>query len=232
MKISVIIPTFNEADNISFLIASLKKYGGSNLQEIIVIDSLNSTDKTFEIAQNLGVVAVKSSKKGRAAQMNYGVSLAKGEILYFVHADTIINPDYSTDILQALSHGYHLGCYRNKFNSPHLLLKINAFFTRFPFLWCRGGDQTLFISKSDFVNIGGFREDYVIMEDYEFIVRANKILKFKIIPKNVIVSARKYETNSYLRVQKANLTVMRMFLGGKASQQEMADTYRKMLDYR
>jgi hypothetical protein len=111
-------------------------------------------------------------------------------------------------------------------------VKINAFFTRLPFIWCRGGDQTLFIRKEDFLKVGKFREDYQIMEDYEFIIRAKKVLNFKIIPKNVIVSARKYKTNSYLRVQKANFKIMRMFLSGKASQKEMTETYRRMLDYR
>lgn len=231
MKISVIIPTQNEAKKIGFLIENLRKYGGTNLQEIIVIDSPNTTDNTFEIAQNLGIIAVKSPQKGRAVQMNYGANLAKGEILYFVHADTQIHPDYTSDIIQAINAGYHLGCYRHQFDSSHLLLKINAFFTRFPFIWCRGGDQTLFIQKKDFIKLGCFRQDFQIMEDYEFILRANKDFKFKIIPKNVIVSARKYETNSYLRVQKANFKIMRMFLKRNASQQEMTETYRKMLNY-
>jgi hypothetical protein len=134
--------------------------------------------------------------------------------------------------LSSIEQGYDLGCYRYRFDSSNLLLKVNSFFTRFPFIWCRGGDQTLFINKNVFFNVGCFREDYIIMEDYEFIQRANKVLKFKIIPKNVIVSARKYKTNSYLRVQKANFKVMRMFLSGKATQQEMVETYRRMLDYR
>ncbi len=231
MKISVIIPTKNEAKNIGILIESIKKFGGSNLHEIIIVDSPNTVDNTLEIAENLGAIAVKSPQAGRAIQMNHGANLAKGEILYFVHADTQIHPDYATDILQAFTDGYDLGCYRYQFDSSHFLLKINAFFTRFPFIWCRGGDQTLFIQKKDFIKLGSFRQDYQIMEDYEFIVRANKSLKFKIIPKNVIVSARKYKTNSYLRVQKANFTIMRMFLGGKATQQEMAETYRKMLNF-
>ena len=231
MKISVIIPTQNEAENIGFLIENLKKHGASNLQEIIVVDSPNTTDKTLVIAQNLDVIAVKSPQKGRAFQMNHGANLAKGEILYFVHADTQIHRDFATDILQSINDGYDLGCYRYQFDSSHFLLKINAFFTRLPFIWCRGGDQTLFIQKKDFINLGHFRHDFQIMEDYEFIMRANKNLKFKIIPKNVIVSARKYKTNSYLRVQKANFTIMRMFLTGKASQQEMAETYRKMLNF-
>lgn len=232
MKISVIIPTFNEADNIACLIESLKIYGDTNLHEIIIVDSPNSTDNTNEIAQNLSTISIKSPQKGRAAQMNFGASVATGDILYFVHADTKVNPDYCSDIAKAISTGHDFGCYRYQFDADDWLLKVNAFFTRLPFIWCRGGDQTLFIRKEDFMKVGKFREEYQIMEDYEFIIRANKVLKFKIIPKNVIVSARKYKTNSYLRVQKANFIVMRMFLSGKASQQEMTETYRRMLDYR
>lgn len=232
MKISVIIPTFNEAENIGCLITTLKGGGETNLHEIIVVDSPNSTDNTSEITKSLNAIAVKSPQKGRAAQMNFGASVATGDILYFVHADTKINPDFASDITKAISNGYDFGCYRYQFDSPNILLKFNAFFTRLPFIWCRGGDQTLFIRKEDFLKVGKFREDYQIMEDYEFIIRANKVLKFKIIPKNVIVSARKYKTNSYLRVQKANFKVMRMFLRGNASQQEMTETYRRMLDYR
>jgi rSAM/selenodomain-associated transferase 2 len=232
LKISVIIPTFNEADNIGCLIESLKIYGKNYLHEIIVSDSPNSTDNTKEIAQKLGAIAQKSPQKGRAFQMNFGASIATADILYFVHADIKINPDYTFDIVKAINSGHYFGCYRYQFDADDWILKVNAFFTRLPFIWCRGGDQTLFIRKEDFLKVGKFREDYEIMEDYEFIIRAKKVLKFKIIPKNVIVSARKYKTNSYLRVQKANFKVMRMFLSGKASQQEMTETYRRMLDYR
>lgn len=232
MKISVIIPTYNEADHIGCLIESLKIYGEKYLHEIIIADSPNSTDTTKEIAQKLGAIAQKSPQKGRAFQMNFGASIATGEILYFVHADVKVNPDYAFDILKAINNGHDFGCYRYQFDTDDWLLKVNAFCTRLPFIWCRGGDQTLFIRKEDFLKVGKFREDYQIMEDYEFIIRANKVLKFKIIPKNVIVSARKYKTNSYLRVQKANFKIMRMFLSGKASQLEMMKTYRSMLDYR
>jgi len=226
LKISVIIPTFNEADNIGCLIESLKIYGKNYLHEIIVSDSPNSTDNTKEIAQKLGAIAQKSPQKGRAFQMNFGASIATADILYFVHADIKVNPDYTFDILKAINSGHYFGCYRYQFDADDWILKVNAFFTRLPFIWCRGGDQTLFIRKEDFL------KDYEIMEDYEFIIRAKKVLKFKIIPKNVIVSARKYKTNSYLRVQKANFKVMLMFLSGKASQQEMMETYRRILDYR
>lgn len=232
MKISVIIPTLNEASNIIRLISSLWKYGQNQIAEIIVVDSPDSTDNIAEVAQNLKAIFLTSLKKGRGFQMNYGATFATGDILYFIHADTQINPDFVSDIQQAIGIGFDLGCYRYIFDSANFLLKINAYFTRFDKIWCRGGDQTLFVTKSAFEKLEGYRSDFLIMEDYDFIIRARKFFKFKIIPKNVIVSARKYETNSYFRVQFANLKVMRMFLSQNYSQKEMAETYKKMLNYR
>jgi glycosyltransferase involved in cell wall biosynthesis len=205
------------------------------IYQIIVSDSPASTDGTLEVAQAIpGILAVKSPQKGRSAQMNFGASFATGDILYFVHADTRLHPDFCSDIQKAIQDGYHLGCYRYLFDTyPTPLLRINSFFTRFNKIWCRGGDQTLFITQQAFQQLGGFRADYLIMEDYDILLRAQEaLLAFKIIPKNVVVSARKYSTNGYFKVQFANFTVMRMFLKGKYTQQEMAETYKKMLDYR
>lgn len=227
--ISVIIPTFNEAENITKTCQRIIEFSEGFAVEIIIVDSPNSNDKTFEIAQNLKLITLKSPTKGRASQMNFGAKHANGEILYFVHADVLVHPTFVTDIQSSFKNGYDFGCYRYVFDSPSWLLKINAFFTRFPFIWCRGGDQTLFIRKNDFFLLEGFREDHQIMEDYEFILRAKKHLKFRIIPKNIIVSARKYKTNSYLRVQLANFLVMRMFLQKQASQEKIVEVYRKIL---
>ncbi|MCU0325482.1 MAG: TIGR04283 family arsenosugar biosynthesis glycosyltransferase [Spirosomaceae bacterium] len=232
MRISVIIPTYNEAKNIGSLIESLQINGKEHLAEIIVSDSPNSTDDTISVAKKYNAIGVTSLRKGRGFQMNYGATFATGDILYFIHADTKINPDFVSDILQAVSEGFDLGCYRYIFDSNNLLLKINAYFTRFDKIWCRGGDQTLFVTKSAFDKLEGYRSDFLIMEDYDFILRARKFFKFKIIPKNVIVSARKYETNSYFRVQLANFKVMKMFLSQNYSQKEMAEAYQKMLNYR
>lgn len=198
--------------------------------EVIVCDG-GSEDDTVQLAQSAGAQVLLCERKGRASQMNAGARIARGEVLYFVHADVQIHRDFELDIFSAVQQGYALGCYRYQFDSRRFLLKINAFFTRFYFIWCRGGDQTMFITKACFDVLGGFREDYQIMEDYDLIERARARYAFRIIPKNVLVSARKYENNSYFRVQWANLTIMRMWKKG-ASQKEMADTYRKLLDYR
>ena len=228
MRISVIIPTYNEEDNIGGLISDLQKYGGGALEEIIVVDA-PSRDRTAQRAEQAGARVIVSELPGRAPQMNAGARIARGDVLYFVHADVRIHPDYAQDIQQALTEGYTLGCYRYEFDSPRLILKLNTFFQRFDRIWSRGGDQTLFIPKGTFDELGGYCEKHRVMEDYEFIIRARKKYRFKIIPKNIIVSARKYDNNSYLRVNLANAVVLWMYFRG-APQQKLIDTYKAIIN--
>jgi rSAM/selenodomain-associated transferase 2 len=227
MRISVIIPTYNEEENIGGLIDDLQKYGGRALEEIIVVDA-PSPDQTAQRAGQAGARVIVSERPGRASQMNAGARIARGDVLYFVHADVRIHPDYAHDIQQALSEGYTLGCYRYQFDSPRMILKLNTFFQRYDRIWSRGGDQTLFIPKIRFDELGGYCEQHRVMEDYEFIIRARKKFRFKVIPKNIIVSARKYQENSYLRVNFANALVMWMYFRG-APQQKLIDTYKAII---
>ncbi len=227
MQLSVIIPTLNEAENIGPLIKRLKTCDNGQLNEVIVVDA-GSKDQTIEIAKKLGAKVVNSPTKGRAPQMNYGAKMAKGDILYFVHGDTIPPDCYMTSIQEALENQYPIGCFRYQFKSDRKLLKVNAFFTRFKMIWCRGGDQSLFIKKDIFEQMKGYRNDFMIMEDFEFIIRARKAYPFKIIQKDMLVSARKYDENSYLRVQFANLIVFNMYRFGY-SQEAMVNMYKKLL---
>jgi rSAM/selenodomain-associated transferase 2 len=228
--VSIIIPTLNEAENIGQLIQYLQQNAGNAHLEIIVVDA-QSADDTEGVARRHGATVVQSPKRGRAAQMNAGARMANGDILYFVHADCYPPTHFLSDIHQAISEGFSMGCYRYKFDSKAFLLKINAFFTRFEPLICRGGDETLFIDKAVFEQLNGFDEHFCIMEEYDFIARARAYFSFKIIPKYAVVSARKYETNSWWTVQRANAKVFSMFKKG-AAPEEMAATYKRMLNYR
>jgi rSAM/selenodomain-associated transferase 2 len=228
--ISIIIPTYNEAGGIVRLINYLNQNSTSAVVDLIVSDG-GSEDGTLEMAKQAGANAVLSPGKGRSAQMNYGASLAKGDVLYFVHADSFPPPGFVKDIQQAIHQGFDLGRYRTRFDSPKLILKLNEWFTRFDFFICMGGDQTLFIRRQLFETFNGFREDMRIMEEYEFCARVRKTARYRIIPGSALISARKYDSNSWLRVQRANATVVSMYKRG-ATQQQMVDTYKQMLSYR
>ncbi len=228
--LSIIIPTYNEANTIACLINYLTEHSSYHNVEIIVSDA-GSADDTLSIAQQAGARAAASPLKGRAAQMNFGASMATGEVLYFVHADTFPPVSFVNDILHATSEGFELGRYRTMFNSSKTILRINAFFTRFDWFICYGGDQSLFITKKLFNQIHGFKEHMQIMEDYDIVARAKQVAKYKVFNKAALVSARKYETNSYFKVQNANRTIVKMYKRG-ASQQDMVNKYKKMLVYR
>lgn len=228
--LSIIIPTYNEAENIAGLIRHLKAAPDAGSAQIIVSDG-GSEDDTLGAARAAGAQAVASPVKGRAGQMNYGVSLATGDVYYFVHADSRPPQSFMHDIEAAIAQGHDCGSYRFRFDRNRGLLAVNSFFTRFNYLFFRGGDQSIFVTKSLWEKVGPYKEDMRIMEDYEFLARIWKAGRFKLIQKDTIVSARKYDSNSWLRVQLANLKVVRMWRRG-ATQDEMIDAYRAALNYR
>jgi rSAM/selenodomain-associated transferase 2 len=229
MDISIIIPTYNEEEHISRLVAHLWTHSMGRVREIVVVDG-GSQDRTLALAEQAGARAYLAPRKGRATQMNYGATLVGGAILYFVHADSLPPPSYPADILAAHQAGYPLGCFRFRFVSDKLLLKINSYCTRFDRIMCRGGDQTLFILRAVFEELEGYRDDYVIMEEYELILRARKKYPFRIIPREVLVSARKYDHNGYFRVNLANLLVFLMYFAG-FSQLALLKTYKLLIDH-
>ena len=228
--LSVIIPTYNEAANIGGLVADLRRYAPAGTVEILVVDAA-SPDGTAAVARAAGATVLQSPRPGRAAQMNHGARQAQGDIFYFVHADVGIHPGYVATVRAAVAQGYAAGCYRFRFDSPHPLLRINSYGTRFKGIMSRGGDQTLFVTRALFEQLGGFNERFVIMEDFELIQRIRRVASFFIVPQEVVVSARKYETNSWLRVQLANLTAFALYFL-KVSPPRIARTYKALLNYR
>jgi rSAM/selenodomain-associated transferase 2 len=209
MTISVIIPTYNEATTIQKLIQFIREHG-SAIMDIIVVDA-GSTDGTAEKADAAGSIVMTSPVKSRAVQMNLGARIARGDILYFVHADVLLVRSFSKDIQSAVDAGFSAGCYRFVFDSGNVLLKLNAYCTRYRGIMCRGGDQTLFITRKLFYELEGFNEYFSIMEDYDIIRRIRRKNKFTILDRSVTVSSRKYRSNSWARVQLANFIAFMLF---------------------
>ena len=225
--ISIIIPTFNEAANITRLLQFLQQNRLSLVNEIIVSDG-GSKDQTIALAKKMGAITVLSPQKSRAAQMNYGATFATGSILYFIHADTLPPKSFVEDITAAVKNKVDCGRYKTKFDSTKWLLKLNAWFTRFDWFLCYGGDQTFFITKKLFAEIKGYNEEMIIMEEYDLTARAKQQGQYKILAGKTLISARKYEGRTWLQVQRANAAAIRLYKKG-APQQTIANTYNKML---
>ncbi len=224
--ISIIIPAYNEAAVIATNIFNTRMACADDLVEIIVVDG-GSNDDTFAIAEKTGVIVVKSSK-GRAKQMNHGASVAKGEILYFLHADSIPPLQFHLSILDAYQKGARSGCFRLVFDDDHWFLKANSWFTRFDVNAVRFGDQSLFVSKEVFEKSGGFREDLILMEDQEIIHRIKRYGKFVVINDVVTTSARKYLDNGVYRMQGIFFRIWVLYYLG-SSQDKLLKLYKKMI---
>ncbi len=228
-QISIIIPTYNETKFIGALIRHLKSCSPSHTQ--IIVSDGGSMDNTMQIALDEGAMVVQCDKKGRAVQMNYGAAFARCSILYFVHADCLPPENFYNKILESVKSGFSFGRFQTKFDSASILLKLNAFFTRFDWFICNGGDQTLFFKKEIFEKIGGFNEDFLLMEDYDIVRRARLLYRYAIINEKVTVSARKYNRNSWLKVQRAHYTIIKMYKRG-TKQEILIKKYNQLLTYR
>lgn len=225
--ISVVIPTYNEADQIEHTISKTRAACGNAEIEIIVTDG-GSTDDTIHTAKNAGATAILSDRKGRAAQMNKGAALARGDILYFLHADSIPPKNFTAHILDAVNKGAVSGCFRLAFDHNHWFLKANCWFTRFDVNAVRFGDQSLFVLKEVFERCGGFREDLIMMEDQEIVHRIKKHGKFKVMDDAVITSARKYLDNGIYRMQGIFFRIWLLYYLGY-SQERLLKLHRRLI---
>ncbi len=229
MQLTVVIPTYNEARHICGTIQHLLQHGGNQIVEIMVVDG-GSTDGTVSLSKRMGAKVIASPERGRSVQMHLGAKQGMGDVLYFVHADTLPPATFVADIEQALSDGCPMGNFQYCFDSPRLLLRLNAFFTRFRWFFTQGGDRTFFIRREIYFALGGYDPKHVFMEEYDFLRRAKKAgYDFAMLPRKCIVSARKYERNSWLRVQVANLIAFNLWSWGLATPQELKVIYRRIL---
>ncbi|WP_439130811.1 TIGR04283 family arsenosugar biosynthesis glycosyltransferase [Polaribacter sp.] len=206
MLISIIIPVYNEQENLAKSLSTLCEQANKFPLEIIVANSPETSDETPKVCHQFAKVTFLNCKtKGRAAQMNAGAKVAKGELLLFLHADVILPNDFYTQITKASQEGVKFGFFAYQFDKNSLLLTFNSRFTTKDGFFAGGGDQCHFFEKETFVQLKGYNENFCIMEDFEMMDRIRKQkIPFTIIPSKATVSARKYEKNSWLKVNLIN----------------------------
>ena len=190
--ISIIIPAYNEEAQLPVLLEHLEVSSSGYISEIIVVDG-GSIDNTAEIAKSHPKVSYVASGKGRAVQMNVGARSANSHILYFLHADSLPPVNFDSLIVEEVKKGKKAGCFQMKFDKDHWWLNLMGLFTKVNHITCRGGDQSLFVEKSLFDEIGGFNEAYKVYEDNEIIRRLYKKKQFSIIKSWITTSARLYD---------------------------------------
>ncbi len=216
MQISIIIPVLNEEKSISVLIPYLKQKSSSkNISEIIVIDG-GSDDNSVPVIKSTEAVLI-TSEKGRAKQMNTGARQATGDILYFLHADSFPPKGFDQFILDEVKKGNSAGCFQMRFDHNHWWLRLASWLTKFTWRACRGGDQSQFITRSLFNEIGGYDESYIIYEDNILINELYKRKQFVVIPHWLTTSARRYEEAGIWKLQYHFWTIyVKKWLGASA----------------
>ncbi len=228
VNISIVIPAYNEENIIADTICSIKKraWNSENLQ-IMVVDGASS-DKTVVRARKAEAVVIEPAERGRAIQMNAGAKRAEHNTLYFLHADTLPPEHFDRHIQKSIEQGYSAGCFRLSFDHSNFLLRFYSWFTRFDINAFRFGDQSLFISKKVFKEIGGFRSDHNFMEDQEIVRRIKRKHSFAILPEKVTTSARRYMKTGIVRLQLTFTLIFILYYLG-LSQQKLNDIYCKLV---
>ncbi len=214
-EISIIIPTLNEEKTIKQCLETVVNIPGI---EVIVADG-GSMDRTVEIAGQHRDVKVVSSVMGRSIQMNKGATCARGEILLFLHADcvlsreVILNFRYVFESRLFVGGAFKIRLLSDKFS--YRLIEMGKNFRskvfKLPY-----GDQGLFVKRSVFEKLGGFRE-MLICEDLDFICRLKKCGKITILNERIFSSIRRWMNNGILKTSLRNQFLLASYVLGRRS---------------
>ena len=224
-KISIIIPTINEANNLPLLLSDLsiiKEEG-----EIIIVDC-GSEDKTIDLANIYGAKVVKSKEKNRGLQLDMGANNSSGDWLIFLHADTRLTHNWFRKINSVLGRNKnHIYYFKFKINHKKIIYRVLEILVNLRGQYFKQpyGDQGLIIHRTTYFKNNGYKK-IPLMEDVDFISRLyKKDLKQLNLP--IFTSSRKWEkTNIFLQALK-NWNYRRRWLKGESPKSIYSDYYRK-----
>ena len=225
-KISIIIPTINEANNLPLLLSDLSSIQKEG--EIIIVDC-GSEDKTIDIANIYGAKVFISKERNRGYQLDIGAKNSKGEWLIFLHADTRLTHDWFKKINSFLEGNKNsIYYFEFKINNKKIIYRVLEILVNFrsKFFKQPYGDQGLIIHRSTYFRNNGFRK-IPLMEDVDFLRRLNKKKYLKQLNLPIFISSRKWErTNIFLQAIK-NWHFRRRWLKGESLKSIYSDYYKK-----
>ena len=212
-EISIIVPTFNEEMNIKQCLETVVDIPGI---EVIVVDG-GSADRTVEIVGQYRDVKIVSSEMRRSIQMNKGAGYARGEILLFLHADCVLSREDVLNVRNVfrcstfVGGAFKIRLLSDKFPYRLIEMGINFRSTLFKLPY---GDQGLFVKRSVFEELGGFRE-VPNCEDLDFICRLKKNGKIIILDERISSSIRRWENHGILQTSLRNQFLLASYILGR-----------------
>lgn len=220
-RISLIVPVLNEAQKIDGFLQQLTDLPGN--WEAVFGDGGSSDGTVEKIREKYPVV---SCPKGRARQMNEAAKHSRGEILLFLHCDSVLPRDLCAQIEEVLEKGYSFGCFRIRFDSRHPWMRCCGFFSnlRVRLRKIAFGDQGIFLTRELFESVGGFA-DLPIMEDYKLSIDLKGKYPLGQTKAYLTTSARRFEAQGMLRTMWKMQVLQHRFRKGIPAQ-EIARQYR------
>lgn len=196
--LSIIIPVLNEEGTIESCLRRLQTLRGNDV-EIILVDG-GSTDGTAGSARGLADKVI-DAPPGRARQMNAGALEAKGSILLFLHADTILPVGAMQEMQTAIDRSRHVwGRFDVRIGSPLWILSVVAFAMNLRSRWTgiATGDQAIFVKRTAFDEVGGYPA-IALMEDIALTSALKRITPPICLRSKVTTSGRRWEKNGPIR---------------------------------
>ena len=225
-KISIIIPTINEANNLPLLLSDLSNILKDG--EIIIVDC-GSEDKTIDIANIYGAKVFIIKERNRGFQLDFGARKSKGDWLIFLHADTRLTHDWFEKLNSVLKEKKdYIYYFQFKINHKKIIYRLLEILVNFRSKYFKQpyGDQGLIIHRTTYFKNNGFRK-IPLMEDVDFLRRLNKKKDLKQLNLPIFISSRKWErTNIFLQAIK-NFHFRRRWLKGESLKSIYSDYYKK-----
>lgn len=213
--LSVVIPALDAAADLPAALAALAPAAiGGLIREVVVVDG-GSRDETRAIAEAAGAVVI-ASPPGRGGQLRAGADAARGEWLFFLHADTVLEPGWEAEAAAFMTDGgARAAVFTLAFDAKGLAPRIvaAAAMIRTHILRTPYGDQGLLLPRALYEAAGGYQE-MPLMEDVDLIGRLNRRGGFEVLKARARTSARRYERDGYISRIARNALCMALFRAG------------------
>lgn len=208
--ISLVIPVWNDAGALARNLPMLLREWPANA--LWVVDG-GSQDGSLEVAKQHGAQCLRVARPSRAAQMNAGAAASPGEIILFLHADTLLPEGARGLVAAAVSGGAIGGAFSRRFDKRSLFLKTTCRCAGWRGRWLGTffGDQAIFTTREGFERAGGFPLQ-PLFEDFEFSRQLSRMGRTALLEPPVISSGRRFEEKGPVRQTLADFVLTLQYL--------------------